>query len=149
MRLSAWLLILAAPAGQWPVGSPTVVEGFSPPGQAWDAGHRGIDLAARTGDPVLSMAAGTVAFAGVLAGKPVVTIAYPGPEHLRSTYEPVVAGVAVGEVVAQGQPIGTVAVAGGHCGGAVGCLHVGLRTDDHYLDPRSLIARRPAVLKPW
>jgi murein DD-endopeptidase MepM/ murein hydrolase activator NlpD len=134
--------------GHWPVDEPAVIAGYSPPSLHWSNGHRGADFAATTGDRVLSMAAGTVAFVGSIAGKPVVTVALPGPEHLRSTYEPVVATVSVGDIVGPGQQIGTVAVAGGHCGGAAGCLHVGLRTDAGYLDPLSLVRPPPAVLKP-
>jgi murein DD-endopeptidase MepM/ murein hydrolase activator NlpD len=94
------------------------------------------------------MASGTVAFVGTVAGKPVITVALAGPAHPRSTYEPVVASVQVGEQVLVGEVIGTVAVAGGHCGGARGCVHVGVRTDTGYLDPLSLLRRPPAVLKP-
>lgn len=152
MRSWPCVLILTVPLGQWPVGdpgsAPAITATYAPPTAAWGAGHRGVDLAAVTGDPVRSMAAGTVAFVGRIAGKPVVTIAYPGAGHPRSTYEPVLASVSVGEHVAEGAAIGTLAVAGGHCGGASGCLHVGLRTDDRYLDPLSLLDRQPAILKP-
>jgi hypothetical protein len=77
-----------------------------------------------------------------------VSVAYPGSERLRSTYEPVVASVAIGQEVPLGGLLGTVAPVGGHCGGERGCLHVGLRTDTRYLDPRVLVSRLPAVLKP-
>ena len=89
-----------------------------------------------------------MSFVGRIAGKPVISIAYPGAGHPRSTYEPVIASVVVGQHVAEGAVIGTLAAAGGHCGGTAGCLHVGLRTDDHYLDPLSLLDKRPAILKP-
>jgi hypothetical protein len=92
------------------------------------------------------MAAGTVAFVGVIGGIPVVTIRYPGAGRLRSTYEPVVGSVRVGHPVRSGDIIGTVADSGGHCGAV--CVHVGLRTDSGYLDPALLVTRRPAVLKP-
>lgn len=139
---------LAVVMGTWPVADPTVVARFDPPVAAWSSGHRGVDLAARTGDVVRSMAAGTVLFAGTIAGKPVVSVGYPGPDRPRSTYEPVIPSVAVGQQVAEGAVLGTVAVIGGHCGGTRGCLHVGLRTDTRYLDPLTLVGRAPAVLKP-
>ena len=143
-------LALAFPAG-WPVDDPRVVSGFRPPAADWQAGHRGVDLAARTSDPVRAMAAGVVGFAGVIAGKPVVTVTLPGGARL--TYEPVLASVTVGTLVRDGDVIGRVASSGGHCGGARGCLHVGLRSttgtgDPAYRDPLSLLERRPAVLKP-
>jgi murein DD-endopeptidase MepM/ murein hydrolase activator NlpD len=143
-------LALALPAG-WPVDDPHLVSGFRPPESDWQAGHRGVDLAARTGDPVRAMAAGVVGFVGSVAGKPVVTIELPGGNRL--TYEPVRAAVRPGSRVHDGQVIGSVAPSGGHCGGVRGCLHVGLRTPAGsaragYLDPLSLLDPRPAVLKP-
>lgn len=152
MRSWSWLLLLAIPAGQWPVGDgshpPVVVARYAPPSSVYGAGHRGVDLSAAAGEEVRSMAEGTVSFVGRIAGKPVISITYPGAGHPRSTYEPVIASVAPGQHVAEGDVIGTLAAAGGHCGGAAGCLHVGLRTDDRYLDPLSLLNRRPAILKP-
>ncbi|MCX6434322.1 MAG: M23 family metallopeptidase [Actinobacteria bacterium] len=142
------LLLTIGTGGQWPVADPTLLSVFRPPSSVWGAGHRGVDLAARTGQEVRAMAAGVVSFAGTIAGKPVVAIALPGPGSRRVTYEPVVATVAVGQAVRAGDVIGTLAAAGGHCGGAVGCVHIGLRTADGYLDPLSLMGRRPAVLKP-
>jgi murein DD-endopeptidase MepM/ murein hydrolase activator NlpD len=145
--LAPLLVVSAVATGQWPVDSPTITRGFEPPSADWLAGHRGVDLAAQTGDPVRSMAAGTIGFAGQIGGVPVVTVRYPGSGHRRSTYEPVTASVHAGQRVAQGELIGTIAPAGGHCGGR-GCLHVGLKTDAGYLDPASLLRRPPAVLKP-
>jgi len=135
-------------AGQWPVDDPVVLSAFRPATPDWTAGHRGVDLQARTGTPVRAIVAGRIAFAGQIAGKPVVTVALPGGRSLRTTFEPVVATVVVGERVRAGQVIGTVAAHGGHCGGDAGCVHVGLRSVDGYLDPLKLITRRPAVLKP-
>ncbi len=143
-------LALAVPAG-WPVDDPLVVSGFRPPAADWQAGHRGVDLAAQTGDPVRAMASGRVGFAGTIAGKPVVTVVLAGGARL--TYEPVLATVSAGALVGDGDVIGSVAAAGGHCGGDRGCLHVGLRASSGpggpvYLDPLSIVERRPAVLKP-
>lgn len=130
------------PQAAWPVRPPVVVAGFAPPTLPWLAGHRGVDLAAVAGQQVYALAGGRVAFAGVVAGKPVVVVQHPG--GLRSTYEPVTAGVSAGAPVRAGQSLGVVALAGGHCAGA--CVHVGLRRGADYLDPLSLL-RRP-VLKP-
>lgn len=131
---------LAPPPGPLPA----IVRPFDPPAEDWLAGHRGIDLLARTGTPVRSLTSGVVGTAGQVAGKPVVTVLLA--DGLRVTYEPVVAVVTPGEPVARGQVLGSVAPAGGHCGGASGCLHVGLRDGVRYLDPTRLLAR--AVLKP-
>lgn len=134
------------PGGTWPVDDPHLVSGFRPPSRDWEAGHRGVDLAAELGDPVRAMVDGTVGFAGTVAGKPVVTIVLT--DGSRLTYEPVLATVSAGSRVREGQGIGSVAAGGGHCGGGRGCLHIGLRTHAGYADPLSLLERRPAVLKP-
>ncbi len=44
----------------------------------------------------------------------------------RTTYEPVVATVEVGTVVAAGDVVGRLSVAGGHCFLPAACLHWGL-----------------------
>jgi murein DD-endopeptidase MepM/ murein hydrolase activator NlpD len=131
---------LPKPAG-WPLrGAPVVQRGFAPPALAWASGHRGVDLVAKPGEAILAAASGTVAFAGSIAGKPVVSI-----DHglVRTTYEPVVSKVRVGERVALGQVIGVLG-AGGHCHG---CLHWGLRMGKRYLDPLSLLGNRGGRLR--
>ena len=75
--------------GRWPA-SPAVLRGFDPPRTRYGPGHRGVDLAARAGEPVLASVAGTVAFAGSVAGRGVVSIDHGS---LRTTYEPVEAQV--------------------------------------------------------
>ena len=60
---------------------------FDAPTPNWNRGHRGVDLAGSPGQPVYAAAAGTVVFAGELAGRPLVSIAHPG--GLRTSYEPV------------------------------------------------------------
>jgi murein DD-endopeptidase MepM/ murein hydrolase activator NlpD len=109
--------------------------GFAPPAIAWGAGHRGIDLAAAPGEAILAAASGTVVFAGSIAGKPVVSIDHGS---VRTTYEPVVSRVKVGERIALGQVIGVLGT-GGHCRG---CLHWGLREGRNYLDPLLLLGSR-------
>lgn len=124
------------PEGQWPLDPrPEVVTPFDPPTEPWDAGHRGIDLAGHPGQAVRTALAGTVSFAGAIAGKPVVTVTHGA---LRTTYEPVVATVSVGDTVAGGQVVGRLTVLHGHCFPAA-CLHWGLRRGDTYLDPLSLV----------
>lgn len=134
---------------RWPVlTTPRVVRGFAPPAQRWQSGHRGVDLSAVPGDVVVAAGSGIVTFAGPLAGRGVVTITH-GP--LRTTYEPVRATVAVGDVVDAGEPIGTIAPGASHCGGYPSCLHWGLLrgrlVGTVYLDPLSLLgASRPILL---
>ena len=122
------------PAGVRPVPGPVVTR-FDPPDVAWGSGHRGVDLEGIPGEVVVSAADGVVSYAGVLAGRGVVVV-----DHgvVRTTYEPVVATVAVGEVVARGDPLGRLQAGHPSCP-AVTCLHWGLREGDAYLDPLLLL----------
>src|SRR4051794_35349471 len=121
----------------WPVLPPSVVRGFAPPPEPWLAGHRGVDLAAPVDAVVRSAGPGVVSFAGVVAGRGVVSVSHAG--GLRTTYEPVVASVRVGAAVAAGPPIGR--LAGGHPGRPVAaCPHWGLRRGDTSLDPLALLS---------
>ena len=127
-------------------GAPEVTRPFAPPPSPYAAGHRGVDLAAAPGAPVLAAGAGTVAFAGLVAGRPVVSVDHPG--GLRTTYEPVTPAVAAGQVVALGTPLG--ALTAGHAGcPAAACLHWGLRRGEAYLDPLSLLRPPRVRLLPW
>jgi murein DD-endopeptidase MepM/ murein hydrolase activator NlpD len=131
---------LPSPAG-WPLrGTPVVQRGFAPPALAWASGHRGVDLVAKPGEAILAAASGTVAYVGSIAGKPVVSI---GHGSVRTTYEPVVSTLTVGERVALGQVIGVLG-SGGHCRG---CLHWGLREGTSYLDPLLLLGTRGGRLR--
>ena len=117
------------------------LRGFDPPAQPWLIGHRGVDLAAAVGEPVLSARTGTVLFAGLVGGVPVVSVDHG--DGLRSTYQPVTASVAVGDFVQAGQKIGVIAD-GGHC--AVSCLHLGARRGDAYLEPLTALGLMPVLL---
>ena len=138
-------LTLAALFFTWPLSPAPVVRSFDPPPQPWLAGHRGADLAGAPGAPVVSAGPGTVLFAGVVAGRGVVSIGHPG--GLRTTYEPVAATVRAGDGVRAGDPIGTLAA--GHPGcPAAACLHWGLRRGEAYLDPLALLGRGRVRLLP-
>jgi murein DD-endopeptidase MepM/ murein hydrolase activator NlpD len=122
-------------------GSPRVTRPFAAPANPYGPGHRGVDLAAAPGAVVVAASDGVIAFAGRVAGRPVVSIDHAG--GLRTTYEPVDASVGAGQPVARGSPIGT--LAGGHAGCPVeACLHWGLRRGESYLDPL-LLLRPPRV----
>ncbi len=122
---------------------------FRAPPSPWAAGHRGLDLAARTGDGVLAVAPGTVTHRGTVAGRGTVTVLHA--DGLRSTYEPLDPSVSVGEVVTAGQRLGVVQPGAGasatHCGPRV-CLHLGARRGDAYLDPWPLLVRGRLALLP-
>lgn len=132
----------------WPLEPrPAVARPFRAPPTPWSAGHRGVDLSAPAGQPVLSAAPGRVTFAGVVAGRGVVVVTHAGGR--RTSYEPVVKRLAVGTLVRAGQQLGVVAAAGplGHCAPS-SCLHWGLRDGGRYLDPLTLVASRVPVLLP-
>jgi murein DD-endopeptidase MepM/ murein hydrolase activator NlpD len=136
--------------GVWPLDpAPTVVRGFDPPDVPWGAGHRGVDLLGRPGQQVRTALAGTVSFAGTLAGRGVVVVSHG---TTRTTYEPVAPSVRVGDVLPTGGAIGTLQTGLSHCFPRT-CLHWGLLRDATYLDPLSLLGFGPVrllpLLTPW
>lgn len=111
----------------------------------WGSGHRGVDLAGRPGQIVRTSLAGRVSFAGLVAGRWVVSVDHGGR---RTTYQPVLPTVGQGDEVAAGEPLGRLLTAGGHCLPAT-CLHWGLLRGSTYLDPLTLVdAPRPVRLLP-
>ncbi|SFO84860.1 Peptidase family M23 [Amycolatopsis arida] len=132
----------------WPLSpDPPVTRNFDPPATSYGSGHRGVDLGAAPGQPVLAAGEGVVVFSGTLAGRGVVSIDHDG--GLRTTYEPLVPGVVVGDQVFRGQVIGEVVT--GHPGcPAAACLHWGVRRGAEYLNPLRLVGPETRFrLKPW
>lgn len=132
-------------AWQWPVGGArSVVEPFRAPEHEYAPGHRGMDVAAGGGASVVAPAPGVVAFRATVVDRPLITIDHGG--GYVSTWEPVSSDLSPGDLVEAGAPIGVVA-SGGHA--ARGTLHVGVRRDGDYIDPRPLFGAVPrAVLLP-
>jgi murein DD-endopeptidase MepM/ murein hydrolase activator NlpD len=138
--------VVASAGWTWPLRpKPDVRAGFDPPDVRWSSGHRGVDLGAHVRQEVLAPGSGRVSFAGVIAGRGVVVVQHDG--GLRSTFEPVTGTLPVGSLVAPGDPVGEVTDAPGHCAPST-CLHWGLLRGETYLDPLSLLTRRPIVLLP-
>lgn len=135
----------AAPPWTWPLAPPHPIEaGYTAPLTPYVAGHRGIDVPAERDAAVFAPGPGVVSFAGVVADRPVLSVAHAG--DLISSVEPVDALVAAGDRVAAGQQVGTVA-AGGHC--ATRCLHFGVREHGLYVSPLRFLGELPrAVLLP-
>ncbi|WP_405375837.1 MULTISPECIES: peptidoglycan DD-metalloendopeptidase family protein [unclassified Microbacterium] len=122
----------------------TVVEEFRAPAHAYGPGHRGVDIAPASGNAVRAAAAGTIAFAGTVVDRGVVTIDHGG--GWVTSVEPVEPSVGVGEVVVAGDVIGTIGL-GGHA--EAGTVHVGVRRDGEYVNPLTLVGRVPrAILLP-
>ncbi|WP_263732545.1 M23 family metallopeptidase [Cellulomonas sp. SG140] len=117
-------------------GTPSFAHPFRAPAQRWSAGHRGVDLWLRDGLPVLAPAAGTVTFAGTVVDRGVVSVLHA--DGRRSSVEPVVAAVVVGQQVGAGDVLGTLDGSGGHCAPRT-CVHWGLRDGERYLDPMTML----------
>lgn len=133
------------PVGVWPLQPvPTVVAGFDPPADPWGPGHRGVDLLGRPGQPVAAALPGRVSFAAPLAGRGVVVVDHG---DTRTTYEPVLASVAVGTPVTAGQVLGRLDLRGSHCFPRA-CLHWGWRRGSTYLDPLRLVGATRVRLLP-
>lgn len=130
----------------WPLSPrPAVRRRFERPRNQWSQGHRGVDLLAAVGQPVLSAGGGVVAFSGVIAGRGVISVRHPG--GLRTTYGPVDERLASGAVVHRGDRIGVLSPAPGHCA-PLTCLHWGVISERTYRDPLSLLGFGRPVLLP-
>lgn len=136
------------PRFDWPLSpDPPVTRNFEPPSHPYGPGHRGVDVGAEVGQDALAAGAGTVLFAGTVAGRGVVSIVHDG--DIRTTYEPVRPAVGTGDQIHRGQAIGEV-IAGHEACPASACLHWGALRSEEYLNPLRLV--RPDTmlrLKPW
>lgn len=111
---------------QPPVDAP-VADPFRPPDHRFGPGNRGLAYELPAGTTVRASGAGTVVFAGPVAGTLHVTVDHA--DGLRTSYSFLESiGVRRGQAVAAGQPVGS-AGAG---------FHFGLRDGDTYLDPQVL-----------
>lgn len=128
-------LLAPSPARfSWPLPPPhPVVRAFQAPASPFGPGHRGVDLAAAAGTPVLAAGDGVVVYAGAVAARTLVSLQHRG--GLRTTYEPVAPTVTAGRPVRRGDVIGHLQE--GHC--ASPCLHWGVRRGAEYLDPLRLV----------
>ena len=104
---------------------------FEAPSSAYGPGHRGIDFVVAKGTLVRAAAAGTVKFAGKVAGRRAVTVAHTG--GLETTYS-VLSEIRVskGEEVTRGRFLG---VSGSAHSGHTSGLHFGVKLNGAYVDP--------------
>ena len=109
-----------------PVNGP-IINHFAPVGQY--AGHWGVDFAATPGTPVLAPVAGSVTFAGSVAGMHSVTI-QPVPGMRVSVSYLSAIQVRRGEYVSRGDFVGLAGSAHG-----TGGVHLSVRIDGQYVDP--------------
>lgn len=141
------VLMVASAVPAWAYVSPTgtvqMLRAFDRPEHNWLPGHRGADLGLPVGGQVLTAGDGTVAFAGVVAGTPTVSVDHA--DGVRTTYQPVHARVSRGDVVHEGQIIGVL----GHPTDGWPGLHWGARRGEaDYVNPLSLLDTPVIRLKP-
>ena len=138
--------LLAPPAGSawtWPATG-EIIRGFDYGGGAYTAsGHRGIDIAGAAGAEVLAPAAGHVSFAGSLPsnGRAVSIRTADGWAVTLTQLGSVI--VSVGDGVAEGETVGTIAAAGEPA--AIPHVQLGTRRADDprgYVDPLTLLPPR-------
>ncbi|MBB2974617.1 murein DD-endopeptidase MepM/ murein hydrolase activator NlpD [Microbacterium endophyticum] len=128
----------------WPAADFDMHYSYSAPAHEYAPGHRGVDLELRGDNAVVSPADGKVAFSGMVADRPVLTISHG--DGLVSTLEPVSSTLVSGTYVNAGTVVGVLST-GGHA--AEGTLHFGVREDGSYINPLSLFSDIPrAVLLP-
>jgi murein DD-endopeptidase MepM/ murein hydrolase activator NlpD len=109
---------------------------WRPPANPYAAGNRGIEFATVAGDQVLIAAAGSVTFAGNVAGTYYLVVQHL--DGIRTTLGGLAGSVfRVGNTVAAGQVAGT----------AAGPLHFGARYGDIYIDPTPLLGKSSGP--PW
>lgn len=108
-----------------------VTRAFEQPQDAYGPGHRGVDLAVAHAEPVRSAMAGTVRFAGSVAGETWVTVTHA--DGIETTYGGIAPSVTAGERVAIGQHLGRM-----RPGRRV--LDWGVRIGRTYVDPLGLLA---------
>ncbi len=134
------------PATAWirPVAG-RVARPFAAPRTVYGPGHRGVDLAAAPGTPVVAPGAGTVAFAGPVAGGLHVVVDHGSGLETSLSFLATIA-VRRGQNVTRGQVVGTAGGTGPEH--SVGVVHLGLRVRGRYVDPMRLFAAidLPAVV---
>jgi hypothetical protein len=132
---------LAAPDWSWPVRGP-VLTGFLNGDDPYAAGqHRGIDIGAPVGTPVVAAASGTVVYAGVV-GSSGLTVSERAGDYELSYLHLSASDVRAGDQLDAGERIGAVGVSGKRSVDQPH-LHFGVRqaADRHaYLDPLRFLA---------
>lgn len=129
--------IAAAGDGCWhpPVAAP-VSDPFRGPACRWCPGNRGIEYATDAGALVRAVAAGTVTFAGRVAGTLFVVVRHA--DGRRATYA---------NLSDHGLDEGDVVVAGAVLGHTAGRFHFGLRDGERYIDPQPMIGQWRGVTR--
>jgi hypothetical protein len=139
-------LFLVAPPGaeaagwRWPVRGPVLTSYANDNARPYAGGmHRGIDIGAGVGTPVVAARAGTVMYAGALGAAGVVVAVRAGP-YATSYLHLSEVSVSRGDRVAMGERLGAVGTTGRRSVREPH-LHFGVRmaASDRYVDPLSLL----------
>jgi murein DD-endopeptidase MepM/ murein hydrolase activator NlpD len=109
---------------------------WRPPANPYAAGNRGIEFATVAGDQVLIPAAGSVTFAGSVAGTYYLVVLHA--DGIRTT---------LGGLTGSAFHIGDTVTAGQIAGTAAGRIHFGARVGDLYIDPTPLLGNPSGP--PW
>jgi murein DD-endopeptidase MepM/ murein hydrolase activator NlpD len=117
----------------------SLVRGFEEPAGPFGPGHRGVDFGAAPEAPVHAPARGRVTFAGQVAGTTWVTLEV-APAVLVTLGPLRTLEWSVGQVVATGDRLGTLASGHASPDPSVAALHLGLRVDGVYVDPLPWLA---------
>lgn len=132
---------IAAPAARchhpWvaPVDAP-VTDPFRAPSGPYGPGNRGIEYGTQPGQDVFAIGGGVVAFAGPVAGRPVVVVDHGA--GLRSSYVNLVERtVSRGQQVTRGQRIARADVG----------FHLGVRQDGQYIDPAPMLGQLCEIVR--
>lgn len=139
-------------ASPWfsPLDGPTLQRVFLQPSSDWGAGHRGVDYAADEGATIRAPTDSRVGFAGMVFGRPVVTL--KTGDDLTLEFEPacLLSNLKASDPVTAGDEFATFCSEGfpTHC--PSGCLHVGVRTSNGgYLSIQRFVGElRPSRVKP-
>ena len=152
----AVLLLAAAPARAagdwpWPVAGP-VLTAYSNGSDPYASGqHRGIDIGAAEGEPVVSSTDGTVTFAGAVGSSGLTVGVRTADGRFEVSYLHLAeVSVREGQPVAVGDRVGSVGTSGVRSAEAPH-LHFGVReagTDHAYVDPLTLLSEDPVVATP-
>ncbi len=129
-----------------PIPAMEIIGAFDLPDEPWLKGHRGIDVLAVENEPLRAPTAGTIRFAGSVAGMDTLSILTESGHVL--SFQPASTSMRKGEAFSAGERIGAVG-AGGHCERS--CLHIGAwpaETDQRYVDPAKLFGQEQSVLLP-
>jgi murein DD-endopeptidase MepM/ murein hydrolase activator NlpD len=110
-----------------PVQAP-IVDWFRPPSNPYGPGNRGLEYGTASGDQVVAITGGTVAFAGPVGGTRFLAVIEPG--GLRITYGYLeTTAVEPGDELSSGQPVATAGPG----------LHLTVRDRGRYIDPLPLL----------